>query len=535
MDFTPRFSGRAYVFPAACLLFAGVCYQWPLFSSNQNTYFLPGLADAGYGHLSGDRLAQQSDIVPVFSAMVRLIHTYGSNLVFYGLFVVLAALYAACLAQIAGIGPSRVGAETDGARPTWSGRHIAIFLLLLAGVHFLADFPPLGGAAGMVVSPIQQFSELLISGVAGQDILGHCLQPSAFGVFLLASVVLFVNGRPYLAVACAVLGATFHTSLTLHAGFLTVAYLTALIYEKQLGKAVKTGFVALGLVLPMTIYLASRFVFSDDEAARAAGQVISADVRQPHHAKPGVWFGTGAAIQLAVVLAGLILSYRNKRLFIVLLVCTLLASGLTVLQVVTDDLSLALLFPWRTSVWVVPASTAVVLGSVCVRLSRMIDRGLATRSPALATRGVVTLAGIGLVGLSLIGIHRSVSNVLEDRSRNDYTTFAKAHAAEGQAYLVPTHLKRFRLQTGLPTYVDWKSFPYRSSEILVWHDRVETANAFYDAPDRDAAVAAFNAIQQNQSITHIVVPADRAELLEGLDTTSLYEDDEYVVAYLAKG
>lgn len=532
---TSRFPGRALVFPAACLLFAGACFQWPLYSSNQNTYFVPGLADAGYGHLSGDWLAQQSDIVPVFSAKVRLIHAYGSELMFYGLFVLLAALYAACLSRIALAPRAGLGPNTEKQPATWSARNVAIFLMLLAGLHFLADFPPMGGVAGKLTSPLQQFGELAISGVAGQDILGHCLQPSAFGALLLASVVLFVSGRPYLAAACAVLGATFHTSLTLHAGFLTVAFLTALLYEKQLGQAVKTGFVALGLVLPMTIYLASRFVLSDDEAARTAGQVISADVRQPHHADPRLWFDAGAMIQLTIVLAGLVLSYRSKRLFIVLLVCTILAAELTLYQVFTGERSVALLFPWRTSVWLVPACSAVVLGRMCVGLGRLIDRVFAARSPRFAMRGVIGLAAVGLVGLSLIGVQRTVSNVHEDRSRDDFTTFAKAHAAEGQAYLVPTDLKRFRLQTGLPTYVDWKSFPYRSSEILMWHDRVETANAFYDARGNAAVVAALNAVQQNQTITHIVVPADRIHLLEALNTLNLYVDHEYVVVELRGG
>ncbi|MEL7087022.1 MAG: DUF6798 domain-containing protein [Planctomycetota bacterium] len=527
------------MFPAACLLFAGAVYQWPLYSSNQNTYFVPGLAAAGYGHLADDWLAQQSDIVPVFSAVVRGVHAVGSEVIFYGLFVVLAALYAACLSRIAATpgGQAELNAEADTeARQRASGRSprdAAVFLVLLAGLHFLADLPAVGGVLGAGISRVQPFGELAVSGVAAQDVLGHALQPSAFGVLLLASVVLFVSGRPYAAAACAVLGATFHTSLTLHAGFLTVAYLTALLVEKRLGQAVKTGFVALGLVLPMTIYLASRFVFSDDDAARAAGQLISADVRQPHHAKPELWFDRDAMIQLVIVLAGLILSYRNKRLFVVLLVCTLLAGGLTVLQVFTGDLSLALMFPWRTSVWLVPACSAVLLGYAVRWIGRTADRFVGERSPASATRGVTALAAAGLIGFCLIGVQRTASNLAEDRRLDDHATFAKSYARPGQAYLIPTHLQRFRLRAGVPTYVDWKSFPYRSSEILVWHDRFETAEAFYAAEDGDTAAAALAAVQENQTITHVVLPVDRRHLVAALDAAVIYEGEDYLVVELA--
>jgi hypothetical protein len=78
---------------AACLLFAGANYQWPLFSSNQNTYFLSGLAHAGFGHLSSDWLAQQTDPVPVFSALVSLVHGLGGHWMFYVLHGLLAAIY----------------------------------------------------------------------------------------------------------------------------------------------------------------------------------------------------------------------------------------------------------------------------------------------------------------------------------------------------------------------------------------------------------------------------------------------------------
>ncbi|MGB9586341.1 MAG: hypothetical protein ACPL7A_02840, partial [Anaerolineales bacterium] len=44
--------------------------QYPLFSSNQNTYFLPGFACANVGNLAHDWLANTADPAPLFSLLV---------------------------------------------------------------------------------------------------------------------------------------------------------------------------------------------------------------------------------------------------------------------------------------------------------------------------------------------------------------------------------------------------------------------------------------------------------------------------------
>ena len=50
------------------------------------------------------------------------------------------------------------------------------------------------------VVPGINLSKQLIDGVASQRILWNMIQPGAFGAFLLVSVLMFLRGRPYLAV-----------------------------------------------------------------------------------------------------------------------------------------------------------------------------------------------------------------------------------------------------------------------------------------------------------------------------------------------
>jgi len=54
------------------ILFTLAYAQSPLFSSNQNQYFLHGLANAGFGQLSEDWLANTLDPTPVFSKLIEI-------------------------------------------------------------------------------------------------------------------------------------------------------------------------------------------------------------------------------------------------------------------------------------------------------------------------------------------------------------------------------------------------------------------------------------------------------------------------------
>src|SRR5438105_2669284 len=74
-DTTPR----RLVF-AVCLVIAAAFVaaygQAPLYYSNQNQYFLHGLAQAGHGFLGDDWLARSLDPTPVFTALVAFTAAY---------------------------------------------------------------------------------------------------------------------------------------------------------------------------------------------------------------------------------------------------------------------------------------------------------------------------------------------------------------------------------------------------------------------------------------------------------------------------
>src|SRR5207245_419932 len=67
--------------------------QAPLYFSNQNQYFLHGLAAAGRGDLAHDWLATTRDPTPVFCAAVAGTYSTVGDTAFYGIYAVLIGTY----------------------------------------------------------------------------------------------------------------------------------------------------------------------------------------------------------------------------------------------------------------------------------------------------------------------------------------------------------------------------------------------------------------------------------------------------------
>src|SRR5262249_54379306 len=92
------------------------------------------------------------------------------------------------------------------------------------------------------------------AGVAGQYVLGFGLQPSVFGVFLLASINAFLRNRPWLAATLACLAPIMHGTYFLGTAMLIFSYQILLAKDQQVKKALLVGLWALVLVLPMLVY-----------------------------------------------------------------------------------------------------------------------------------------------------------------------------------------------------------------------------------------------------------------------------------------
>src|SRR3990170_1580713 len=169
---------RAFEYVAWTFAFALSYAQSPLFTSNQNQYFLHGLARVGFGFLRDDWLVHTAEPTPLFSWIVQGVAAVLPLWTFYILYAALMGVYLFSLFAVA----SSVFDLRAPAKRTLT--LAALVVLHSAALRYLL---------ARLVSPEAEF--LLEGGVAGQRLLGAVLQPSTFGVLLVLSVALFLQQR----------------------------------------------------------------------------------------------------------------------------------------------------------------------------------------------------------------------------------------------------------------------------------------------------------------------------------------------------
>ena len=508
-------------FGLAAILFSGALLQSPLFSSNQNTYFLPGLARTGYGFLSSDWLARQRDANPVFSMLVMLINFSGNHNWFFLIFAVLAGVYAVSLLA------SAVAPYKDESR---TSRYIPLLavLIFLHSPWFLETLN-LPQSFTEAISGIQSYLSLAVNGVAEQYILGTYLQPSAFGVFLITSLAMFLYKKERLAVFFACLAATLHTSLILHAGILVFTYIAWYMLEKQIKKAVQVGILALLLILPILIYTGFNFLVEDPAVSAAAHEIIALQ-RQPHHAVISVWFSPGTTmIQLGLILLGLVFSSRSRKLFVLLSIPAVISITLTLIQYFSGNLTLALLYPWRSSVWLVPVSVVTILSAAFHYLEAAAAKFLPIPCRNNIKIYILIFSTFLAAAVFYCGLEENMAVITSEKYPGRHIVYARENASPGQQYLIPPIREDFRLAAGVPVFVDRKTHPYESAAVLEWYERLQLARSFYSSSDAASGKTAFENILDEALITHVLLNTENVYLVGDMSGEIVFENFYYIV------
>jgi hypothetical protein len=489
--------------------------QCPLYFSNQNQYFLHGLAEGGLGFLEHDWLVSTHDPTPVFSAGVALTYRYLDVSLFYLYYFIVLAVYFCSLAAITAVLPG----------PPLTGLARFFFLTLLVAVH--AAILRLGSVYAFGVD----YPWYLQSGIANQYVLGPGLQPSAFGALLVASVVAFARGRPLLATCCASFAAIVHPTYLLPAAFFVATYVVLLCRAGRGKTGLLLGAGSLGAVLPIVIYSLRMFAPSTPEQF-AEAQRILVEIRIPHHANVRQWLDVIAVGQLAWMVLALFL-VRRSILFPLLTFPTLAGLALTLVQVATGSNTLALLFPWRIAAVVMPVATAGILARLAAAASPWLDQrpALQLRCLWIGCGGLLAALVAGGVVVSWYGLgYRADDRELQ------MMEYVRKNKQSGDVYLLPIRipavgsgrgavsttftpppqdphlirvdLQRFRLVTGAPIYVDFKSVPYKDVDVLRWYQRMQLCDAWYGGKSwNNPALCAQLA---DEGVTHVLIKADQA-------------------------
>lgn len=451
------------------MLFALLYRQKALFSSNQNTYFLHGLAQADVGFLARDWLAMTTDPVPVFSSLVMLVMHWGNAKLFYIEYFLLLGLFAACMLGIAVF----VAGGLDKKR-----KYLPVLFLLI-----------------LLVDPMS----LMTKGMAKQYILGDVLQPSVFGVFLLASIWAFLREKTYLAVLALAIAANVHPTYMLSAGVLATTYLSILVLRKREFKRAFVMALVTALLLTPTLYYVGLNFSPVDAALHTQAQHLLVDFRIPHHAKPAEWVGGRTIIQLMVICAAIYLA-RSSYLMPIVAVPFVVALTLTIAQWMSGSYTLALLFPWRISIFLMPLSSAILVGvflsNVLNKYEQFIERHQRSWQIASAVLlAIMTLKG----GYNAV---RLFQKPIEGRS--DSVEFVRATYREGDVVLIPPQLDSFRLAAQVPVFVDFKSHPYQDQEVIEWYKRYQLAQEYYEGKG-EAPCAALEQIVKQYGVNRVVL------------------------------
>lgn len=481
--------------------------QFPLYYFVQNQHFFHGLKLAGVGFLRNDWLASTADVWPVFSVMVDLTYRFVGERAFYFYYILLLGVYIYSLVGIAAM-VSPIGSS----RPKF-----VAFLALVTAVH-----SPLFGhlstrLLGWNAGPV------LVEGVASQRILYDMLQPSAFGAFLLLSIYLFLRSRPMLAIFSSSVAAAFHPVYILLGAGLNVAYLVVMARRgEDRATITRLAVCAAALLLPVSVYMIVAFFPTSRELWSQALAVL-VHIRIPRHALVSRWLDGLVWVRVAIVVAGIYL-IRRTPLFTVMLLLFITAVGLTIVQVVWGNGLLALVFPWRFSVVLVPLATSLIIAyavsAAVAWLERLFQRGGAFAAGA-SVLVLIVLVGAGAfetarhfqsrVGLGadpvpgFIGVQTYTLGVESSAVMN----FVHETRQPGQVYLVPLDSRYFRLYTGAPVYVDYWYIPYNDAAVMEWYRRVQLAEAFYVAKG-EARCGRLDQMAAGEGITHV--------MLQGKDT-----------------
>ena len=69
-------------------------------------------------------------------------------------------------------------------------------------------------------------------------------------------------------------------------------------------------------------------------------------------------------------------------------------------------------------------------------------------------------------------------------------------------------MQDFRLATGAPVYVEFKSIPYKDSDVLEWYRRIQAADHFYKGPD----CSQLQSLSTQEGVTQVVLETGGPEL-----------------------
>ncbi len=479
----------------------------PVLMGNQYIYFFWGMKNAGVGHLVGDVLASEPDPFPLFSYIIEFTERYLGQGFYYVWFWLICVIYVVGYFGI--------------IKSLFPNRGYKLFWLVVIPFFLFLHATPIWGFLMRYFLNIDLIG-LWDDGVAKQGLLRGYFQPSSMGVLLLWSVERFLKKKVVFAVILAALAGAFHANYLLLGGVLVGVYSIMLIRDSkwlQLALSLVFSFV---IVLPYTWYVYQNFttVGMTVEEVEVFRNALAAVKEENPHLDPTSWLNWRAGFKLLLVLVASAM-LRKTRLFSLYLSLVGATVFLSVMALVIGNDLFINLAPWRMSIILVPIAVAVIIGSwvdrareqvflvvllfallsVVVLLYRTFGN-----TEALDVWRVSVLVGVGLIVLGFVFLRHIFVNIvslivcvlcfftlgvrtfnLESWGKSfinkSYSELSYEEFMDDDVFLIPPKLTYFRLDVGVPVFVD--NNLYFSRNLADWQKRKQMADWFYSLPDEE--------------------------------------------------
>ena len=442
-------------------IFASTTQVFELFKGNAN-YLVYSIKDFDFNKLQNDWIANQPNHIPLFTYFNNLLIKFFSKDIIYLIHYLLLGITALYLYLI-----------SRNLFPKISQKNLIVIWFAIFTFIF--------------------HEKSFFSGVAGQTLIDQGYQPSSFAVFFFLGIYFFLIEKIFLSVLFICLGASFHPTYVLHSGFVILGILSAYFWLKKYQNCFKIIIYYSILILPITLFIIINFLLID-KSFTLLGQKILLN-RIPHHANIHYWATYKDLFFLIIYFYSLYLIKDKKRFFIFFSIFGLCPIVLSFIQYFININSLALAFPWRSSVFIGPLSSIIIFSFFLEKI----------KFEKFKPEAFSFFLFIFISGFFFIKSHyiKDLNNefrknlILTEEIKNNFNLIERI--------LIPTNLDYVRMNSGIPIFVDWKLHAFRYDQLIEWKKRVDLADDFYKSKSFSDQLVNLQKIKKIENISHILI------------------------------
>jgi hypothetical protein len=261
--------------------------------------------------------------------------------------------------------------------------------------------------------------------------------------------------------------------------------------ERQWRQLFSLGGVFTLLVLPPLIHTIIEFMPTTNDLAVRASHILARE-KIPFHAIPMQWVTTLDVVKiLMIAIAAYGCRKQNERLAFVLSISLFFGLAATVIFACLDDDRLLLLFPWRVSAVLAPIALVLVVSDL---LNRLRHTWIYNNQKLLFIPIILLAASVQFMKIYhdypgfmpaywIEATFRNDAYNMKVRDRLERTNVIDWATTQDPAdlYLVPLDFEQFRIKSGRPIFIDWKSHPFKDVEVIEWKRRIDVAEKAFES------------------------------------------------------